>query len=215
MSVSGHRPIKIRKDWLKSQKTDCSNPHKDLGPIEIIVLVVSCPIVVFLRLSHWQACYCFPSPTEFKPQVSAKKTEVLTSASGLLGHHVLTKEVATYAAWSKRMMLCRLYSWSESRFMIRNCSSCSRTNCQWCELKLFLFCSQQILFSASLVSFCFCISRTSCPIKFWSPGHFAKNKNAQPCSRSCWSDYFIVAAYSFLDSDRPLDYLFNQIAIMG
>ena len=31
---------------------------------------------------------------------------------------------------------------------------------------------QQILFSASLVSYCFCIIRTPCPIKFWSPRHF-------------------------------------------
>ena len=29
-------------DWLKSQKTDCSNPCQDLGLIEITVLVVSC-----------------------------------------------------------------------------------------------------------------------------------------------------------------------------
>ena len=28
-----------------------------------------------------------------------------------------------------------------------------------------------MLFSASLVSSCFCIIRTPCPIKFWSPGH--------------------------------------------
>ena len=32
------------REWLKSPKTDCSNPHQDLGPIGITVLVVSCPI---------------------------------------------------------------------------------------------------------------------------------------------------------------------------
>ena len=29
---------------LKSQKTDCSNPHQDLGPIKITVLVVHVPL---------------------------------------------------------------------------------------------------------------------------------------------------------------------------
>ena len=59
-------------------------------------------------------------------------------------------------------LLCRLYSWTKST-----------TDCQWCELQLFLLCSQPpILFSASLVSYCFCIIGTLCPIKIESPGHF-------------------------------------------
>ena len=53
-------------------------------------------------------------------------------------------------------MLCRLYSWTHSNFTIRNhslCSSCWRTDYQWCELQLFMFCSQPwLLFFASLVS---------------------------------------------------------------
>ena len=33
---------------LKSQKTDCSNPHQDLGLTEITVPMVSCPIVLMV-----------------------------------------------------------------------------------------------------------------------------------------------------------------------
>ena len=53
--------------WLKSQKTDCSNPHQDLGLIEIKFWWFHVPLFSWC----WgQAFYCLP--TEFKPQVSAK-----------------------------------------------------------------------------------------------------------------------------------------------
>ena len=43
--------------------------------------------------------------------------------------------------------------------------------------------NHRILFSANLVSYCFGIIRTPCPIKVWSPGHFVL-EGAQKLQ--CW-----------------------------
>ena len=56
------------------------------------------------------------------------------------------------------------------------CGSCSRT-----ELQLFMFCSQTQI-STSLVPYCFCIIRTTCPSKIWSLGHFVLQDAQKMCS---------------------------------
>ena len=46
-----------------------------------------------------------------------------------------------------------------------------------------MFCPQRrILFFASLVSYSFCIIRTPCPVKVWSPGHFFSCKVHTKCA---------------------------------
>ena len=86
-------------DQLKSPKTNCPNPPQDLGPIKIWFWWSHVRLFLWC---HGQACCYFP--TKFKPQFSAKKTDVLTSASGPQRHHVLA-EVAMCSAWSKHTML--------------------------------------------------------------------------------------------------------------
>ena len=114
---------------------------------------------------------------------SAQKTEVLTSALGLLGHHVLPE-----VAWSKHIimiMLCRLYSGSESRLMIRNNSRAAVPGLIVGDVNLSFAClvhNEVFLFSARLVSYCFCINRTLCPIEFWFPGHFVRIGTEKMCN---------------------------------
>ena len=74
-------------DRLKSRKTLCSNPHQDLGAIKYS----SCGLV-----SH---CFCEYDAVDkpvavFLPKSSLRavqNTDLLTSASGLQGHHVLAE----------------------------------------------------------------------------------------------------------------------------
>ena len=54
-------------DWLKSQKTDCSNPQQDLGPIKIQFWWFRVPLFLWCC---GQACYYFP--TKFKPRFGTK-----------------------------------------------------------------------------------------------------------------------------------------------
>ena len=56
-------------DRLKCQKTNCSNPSQDLGPIKI--QFGWCPVSLFLPC-RGHAGYCFA--TKFKPQVNDKHT---------------------------------------------------------------------------------------------------------------------------------------------
>ena len=78
-----HFCLSLGINWLKSRKTDCSNPHQDCGPIEVTVLVVLCP---FFFYSADKPAIDFPPNSSLW---SAQKTEVLTGAFGPLGHHVL------------------------------------------------------------------------------------------------------------------------------
>ena len=166
LSVFGHRPIKISKDWL-------ANPREDLCPIRIHLWWSCVPLILWC---FRQACHSFPTKINFTPQVSTEQTcwhEHPDCRGTMLW---LSKRPCIAHGQRAFIMLCGLYIWAESNFIIRNTSVAAvpgRTDDWWCEPKLFMFCSQpRILFSASLVSYCFCIIRTLCPIKMWSPGHF-------------------------------------------
>ena len=76
-SVSGHRPIKIPKEQMFKQPS--------VGPIKNTILVVSCPII-FTML--WTSLLLFSYQIQALDQC---KTDMLTSASGLQGHHVWLK----------------------------------------------------------------------------------------------------------------------------
>ena len=69
-------------DRLKSQKTDCSNPPQDLGPIKIQFRWSSVPLFSWCRGETF--CY-------FPTLGSLQKTDMLTSASGPQRHHVLAE----------------------------------------------------------------------------------------------------------------------------
>ena len=112
---------------------------------------------------------------------SVQNTDMLTRASGLKGHHYLAEvsdHVNTVHGQSASCFEPKVTSWSETtlRQLFQD----------GCELQLFMFCSQPwILFSANLVLYCFCIIRTPCPLKNWSPGHFVLSeapKNVQHCT---------------------------------
>ena len=66
---------------LKSPKTECSNPHQDLGPIKIQFWWSHVPL--FLQYCG-QVCHCFP--TKFKPKISAKHSHVDDSIQEVSGH---------------------------------------------------------------------------------------------------------------------------------
>ena len=75
-------------DRLKSQKTDCSNPRQDLGPIKIHFWWSYVPL--FLQC-HGQACNYLP--TKFKPRFSAKDRRVVDLC-------IRTAETPSFS-WSK------------------------------------------------------------------------------------------------------------------
>ena len=97
------------------------------------------------------------------------------------------KQVAMYSARSKRIMLvlCRLCSWTESQFMIGShfTAAVSGLIVSHVNFQLFLFCSQpRIVFSTSLVSNCFCITGTPCPMNIWSQGRFIQKDPTKMCN---------------------------------
>ena len=123
-SVSGHRPI-------KSPKTKRSNSPQDLSPIKIQFWWSCVPLFLWCC---GQACYYFP--TKFKPRFSARHVNQRT----------WTAEAQCFS-WSEwpcimhgQSALCFFFvgSIAERKPLY---SSCSRTERQWCELQLFLFCS--------------------------------------------------------------------------
>ena len=64
----------------------------------------------------------------------------------------------------------------------------------------------RILFSASLVSYCFCIVRTLCPVKSWSSGHFIL-QDAQICATltpHIFVFFFLLQSYC-----PPVQEIFN------
>ena len=80
------------------------------------------------------------------------------------------KQVALCSARSKNIiMLCRLYCWTKSSFMIRNHSTAAVQGLIVCNVN-FNF-SSFVHKSGVLL---FCIFRAPCPVKIWSPGHFVK-----------------------------------------
>ena len=75
----------------------------------------------------------------------------------------------------------KVHSWYETTLQLLF------QDCKWCELQLFIFCLQQrFLFSASEVSYCFCVIRTMCPIKVRSPGHFVPLGAKKMCNTVFW-----------------------------
>ena len=56
-------------DLLKSQKTDCSNPHQDLGPIK---MQFWSPRVPFFLWCCGQACHCFPTTFQASGQLKTQ-----------------------------------------------------------------------------------------------------------------------------------------------
>ena len=116
--------------------------------------MVSCPIV-FATVKH-----AIVFSTEFKPQVRAKDRGV--------DKCIRTAWTPCFEwskwPWSKCIMLCRLYNWTKSRFMIRNHFTAAVSGLIVSDVNLNFSCFvhnvQRILFSASLVSLCFCIIRT-------------------------------------------------------
>ena len=104
LSVSGHRPIKIPKDQLYQ-------PPQDLGPIKI--------------QSWCFVSYCFDDAVN-KPAIifppnsslrSEQNTNVLTSASGQQGHHVLA-EVSGHIILHGQSALCFVGSTAEPKITL-------------------------------------------------------------------------------------------------
>ena len=91
--VSGHRPIKIPKNWLFQLS---SGPWSDWSTVP----VVSCPIVFMVQRTN---LLLFPNKSSASVQCK-RQTVRLTSASRPQRHLVLA-EVAMYSAQSKYMML--------------------------------------------------------------------------------------------------------------
>ena len=94
--------------------TDCSNILQDFGPIKIQFWWSRVPLFLWCRR---QASYHFP--TKFKPRLSAKDRRV--------DQCIRIAEVPCFG-WNKwpcaqsvriMLFLCRLYRWTENKFMIR------------------------------------------------------------------------------------------------
>ena len=119
MTSYAHFPRSPVIEWLKFQKTSCSNPHRDLGQIKVTVLVVFCPFFeFFFRVPR-------TSLLLFSHQIQASgllKTYVLTSAPAPQGHHVLAENVKQPWRVHGQSALCfvgcvadlRINSWSET-----------------------------------------------------------------------------------------------------
>ena len=153
--VSSHKPIKIPKQWLFQP---LSGPWSDWNSSGGLVShcyydAVERPAIVFSQISSVDKCI----RTAVAPSFGWSKQPCIVHGQRALCFRGFIAEP-------------KVDSWSETTY-----SNCSRTNCQWYELQLFMFCShQQILFSVSLVSYCLCIIRTSCPIQLWSPEHLSR-----------------------------------------
>ena len=147
-------------DWLKSPKTDCSNPLQDLGLIKIGLWWSRVPL--FLRCCGQTCCYF---PTKFKPRFSVKDRRV--------DQCIWTAEAPRYG-WSKwpcvvhsqsviMLFLRRLYSWTESKFMIRSHVAAAVPGLTDSDVNF--------NFSCSVHSYGFCFLQVWCPAIFPSWGH--------------------------------------------
>ena len=99
------------------------------------------------------------------------------------------------------LFLCRLFCWNESKFMTKSHFTAAFPGLIVSDVNfnLPLLCSQPwILFSACLVSYCFCIIGTPCPIKIWSPGHFvlsgAKKKKRAHLTEIRWVQQHLLTS---------------------
>ena len=84
------------------------------------------------------------------------------------------KSAATYSARSKRIMLCRLYSWTECKFVVRNHSTAAVLGLIVGDVNFNFLCfvhSARFRFLQVWCHSVFWNIRTLCPITFWSPGH--------------------------------------------
>ena len=102
-------------DQFNSQTTDCSNPHQDLGPIEIWFLWSGAPL--FLCAVDKPAIIFLPNHASGQPKDRHSDKCIWTTGAPCSSW---SKWPCIYMAWSKRVMLCRFYSWTKNNFVIRN-----------------------------------------------------------------------------------------------
>ena len=93
-----------------------------------------------------------------------------------------------YSAWSKLIMLCRLYGWTESRFMIRNHSTAAIPGLTVKDVNFNFSCfvHNRFCFLQVWCPTVFASSGHLCPVNFWFPGHFvlfSAQKTVQQCSQ--------------------------------
>ena len=109
LPVSGHRPIKVPKDLLFQHPSGlwsrfkCSSGH----------LMSYCS-----DASANKPAILFPPNSSLRSAHNTDKC-IRTAQAPCLGW----SKQPCYSAWSKHIMLCRLYSWTASNFMIRNHST--------------------------------------------------------------------------------------------
>ena len=154
-------------DWLKIPKDSLS--QAPLGPWSDLntVLVVSGPVVFMVPRT---SLLLFPN--KIQASVQCRRQTFWPAHLDCRG------TMFGWRKWprSKHIILFpyRLYSLNKSKFMIE--ATLWQLFQDWLSVmwtSVFLFYSQPwILFSAILVSYCFCIIRTLSPIKIWSLGHF-------------------------------------------
>ena len=168
------------KDQFKSQKTNCFNPHQDLCPIEITVLVVSCPIVLMMPQT---GLLLFAQ--QIQASVQHKRPRCWQVHPDHLGTMFWLKQAATYSAQSKCIMLCGLYGWTKNRLMIRNHSTLTVPGLLVADVNFsfscfvhngFCFCNWVQVWCSAV-----CVIRTRC-IDFWSPGRFVLEDARKMCN---------------------------------
>ena len=168
-----HISIGLQSDWLKSQKTDCSNPPQDFGPIKIQFWWSRVPL--FLRCRR-QAYYYFP--TKFTPLFSARDS---------VDQCILTAE-APCLGWSK--WSCISHGQSASCFFFIGSIAEPKVN-SWSETTLQQLFQDWLLvvwtsnFSCFVHNHGICFLQVWCPAVFASSGHRVRLKFGLQDTLSC------------------------------
>ena len=137
--------------------------------------------------SSGQSCYSvFPPKSSLG---SAQDTDMLISASGLQEHHVLDEiSSQVQSAQSKHVTpcTCRLWSWTESHFMIKNYTMMASPG--------LIISNMNFNISCIVHKHRFCFLQVWCPTVFASSGHVSQNcclqdilscKVLKKCERLC------------------------------
>ena len=104
-------------DQLKSPKTDSSNPYQDIGPNKTHFWW-SCPLCLFFMMPRTSLLFSHQTETPGQHKTLCWQMHLVYGSTMFW-----PKYIDMYGARSKHIMLCRLYSWTESKFMTRNHST--------------------------------------------------------------------------------------------
>ena len=152
-------------DWLKSPKTDCSNPPlpsplSNVGPIKVQLQWSRVPLLLFFMVPH------------NKPAIFYQQNSSLGSVQ-CVDQCMRTAEVpcfgwssaTMYCAQSKHitLFLCKLYSWTESKVMIGSHFTAAVSGLIVCDVNFNCSCFVQ--------NHRFCFLQVRCPTVFASSGH--------------------------------------------